>query len=197
MKTDIEIREVEVTVLNPVPWNPRVDLQDGDPEFESLKRSMDEFGYVDPLVWNSRSGNLVGGHQRLKVLLARGVKRVKVSVVDLDDRREKALNLALNRISGEWDRPKLQEVFEQFKGDAEFQTLSGFTDEDIALLLDDDPPPGAGGDGDDDEVEMVTFKATAEQAETIRRAIEKLSSVQDGISEGRALELISADYLSA
>jgi ParB-like chromosome segregation protein Spo0J len=61
-------------------------------------------------VWNERTGNLIGGHQRLKVLKERGDGEVEVSVVDLDKTKEKALNLALNKISGDWDYPKLKDV---------------------------------------------------------------------------------------
>lgn len=64
----MEIREVPVEKLNPAAYNPRKDLKPGDPEYEKLKRSLDTFGCVEPIVWNERTGNVVGGHQRLKVL---------------------------------------------------------------------------------------------------------------------------------
>lgn len=55
--------------LNAAVYNPRICLQPGDPEYEKLRRSLDEFGYVDPIVWNEQTGNMVGGHQRYKVLV--------------------------------------------------------------------------------------------------------------------------------
>jgi ParB-like chromosome segregation protein Spo0J len=58
------------------------------------------------LVWNSRTGNLVGGHQRFKIIKEQGLKEVEVSVVDLDANKEKALNLALNKVRGDWDNEK-------------------------------------------------------------------------------------------
>ncbi|MHC5035376.1 MAG: hypothetical protein ACYTFZ_10105, partial [Planctomycetota bacterium] len=104
----MEIRSVPISRLNPAPYNPRKDLRPGDPEYEAIKRSILEFGCVDPLVWNRRTGNLVGGHQRLKVLQNDlGAEEADVSVVDLPPEREKALNVALNKIQGDWDKDKL------------------------------------------------------------------------------------------
>ena len=57
--------------------------------------------------FNRRTGRLVGGHQRLKVLQEKGVAEVEVSVVDLDEDRERALNVALNKVQGDWDQEKL------------------------------------------------------------------------------------------
>lgn len=66
-----------------------------------------EFGYVEPVIWNKRSGNVIGGHQRLTVMKNLGYTEVDCVIVDLDDMGEKALNIALNKIQGEWDRDKL------------------------------------------------------------------------------------------
>lgn len=63
------IKEIEVSKINPAAYNPRMDLQPNDPEYQKLKKSIEEFGYIDPLIWNERTGNLVGGHQRYKILL--------------------------------------------------------------------------------------------------------------------------------
>jgi len=93
--------------INPAPYNPRKDLKPGDRDYESLSRSIEEFGLVEPLVWNTRTGHLVGGHQRFKVLLERGETEIDVSVVDMPLEKEMALNIALNRIEGAWDDTKL------------------------------------------------------------------------------------------
>ncbi|HEM1671279.1 TPA: ParB N-terminal domain-containing protein, partial [Listeria monocytogenes] len=60
----MNIQEIEVSKINPAAYNPRIDLMPGDLEYEKLKKSIEEFGYIDPLIWNERTGNLVGGHQR-------------------------------------------------------------------------------------------------------------------------------------
>ena len=93
----MDIRNVPIEQINPAPYNPREDLRPDDPRFKKLVKSVGEFGLVEPLVWNKRSGNLVGGHQRLKVLRARGEMTAPVVVVDLSPERERALNLALKR----------------------------------------------------------------------------------------------------
>ena len=63
----MNIEKISVEKLLPAKYNPRKDLQPGDPEFEKLKRSITEFGYVEPIIWNKRTGVVIGGHQRLKV----------------------------------------------------------------------------------------------------------------------------------
>ena len=98
----MKIETINISKINPAVYNPRKNLKPGDADYDKLKKSIDEFGCVEPLIWNKRTGNLVGGHQRLKILKERGDKEVQVSVVDLDDQKEKALNIALNKISGDW-----------------------------------------------------------------------------------------------
>ena len=103
----MEIRKVPISLLNAAPYNPRKDLQPGDPEYQKIARSIEKYGCVEPIIWNEKTGNVIGGHQRLKVLAATGAVEVDVSVVQLSLEDEKALNLALNKISGQWDNEKL------------------------------------------------------------------------------------------
>ena len=133
---DINIQVVDINKLNPAKYNPRVDLKPGDPEYEKLKRSIKEFGYVEPIVWNSRTGNVVGGHQRLKILKDEGQTKIKVSVVDLSDSQEKALNIALNKISGDWDQEKLNQIFKDLQEDIDIDVeLTGFEIEEINDIM--------------------------------------------------------------
>jgi ParB-like chromosome segregation protein Spo0J len=81
-------------------------------ELEKLGRSLDQFGYVEPIVWNKRTGNVVGGNHGLAVLLKRGVKSVDVVEVDLPYDCEKVLGIALNRIHGEFDLKVLTELLQ-------------------------------------------------------------------------------------
>lgn len=130
------VNTIRVGRVNPAPYNPRRDLQPGDPEYINLARSIEEFGCVQPLVWNKRTGTLVGGHQRFKVLLERGARTVDVSVVDLPLEREKALNLALNKISGDWDPGKLAELLEELTQIPDFDVaLTGFDAPEIDALF--------------------------------------------------------------
>src|SRR3989338_7225353 len=123
----MRIEKVSINKINPAAYNPRIDLKPGDRDYEKLKQSINTFGYVEPLVWNSRTGNLVGGHRRFKILLEQGAQEVEVSVVDLDLEKEKALNLALNRIRGEWDYEKLGHLLDELGTSSDFDvTLTGF-----------------------------------------------------------------------
>lgn len=148
------IREIEISKLNPAKYNPRKELAPGMKEWDQLVKSIEEFGFVEPIVWNERTGNVVGGHQRLAVLDYLGHDTVPCSVVDLDEYEEKLLNIALNKIKGDWDYEKLEEVLKAF--DAEVAELSGFTADEIALILannedidDDDFDFSDWDDGDD------------------------------------------------
>lgn len=132
----MEIRRVPVSKLNPAAYNPRKDLQPGDSEYEKLARSIDKFGCVEPVVWNERTGNVVGGHQRLKILLAAGETELEVSVVNLSDADEKALNIALNKIAGEWDTEALTELLQELTENSSIdETLTGFDRGEFDNLL--------------------------------------------------------------
>lgn len=106
----MEIREMPLEQLHTADYNPRVALEPGDPEFERLKNSIETFGEVAPIVWNQRTGRIVGGHQRLAVYKHLGRQTATVSVVDLDEKEEKLLNVALNKIKGQWDYSKLEQL---------------------------------------------------------------------------------------
>lgn len=131
----MEIVRMPVDKLIPAPYNPRRDLRPGDPEYEALLRSITEFGLVEPLIWNRRTGRLVGGHQRLRVLRDLGVREVEVSVVDLDEQRERLLNVALNRIQGEWDEDRLRGLLAELEEAGADLSLTGFTEAEIDDLL--------------------------------------------------------------
>lgn len=144
----MRIERISIERVNPAPYNPRKDLKPGDAEFEHLRRSIEIFDSVEPLVWNQRSGNLVGGHQRLKVLKLRGDTSVEVSVVDLDDSHEKALNIALNKISGEWDTPKLKELLVDLDNGSFDLNLTGFDEGELKDLIDFEGKVGLTDDDD-------------------------------------------------
>ena len=117
----MKIVTLPVSDLHPADYNPRKDLAPGDKQYEKLARSIETFGYVEPIVWNRTTGNIVGGHQRLTVLMNEGVTETGVSVVDLDETAEKQLNIAMNKVTGEWDEVKLKELLDGL-GDAAPET---------------------------------------------------------------------------
>jgi len=129
------IEEKRLDEIKPNEYNPRKDLQPGDPEYEKLKRSIQEFGNVVPLVVNKRTGRIVGGHQRYKVLKELGFETVQCVIVDLDEKKEMALSIALNKIEGDWDKEKLEILFREFEEKNVDMLLSGFDREEIDELL--------------------------------------------------------------
>ncbi|MGN8712600.1 site-specific DNA-methyltransferase [Hornefia butyriciproducens] len=150
----MNIEKKNVKDLLPADYNPRKDLKPGDPEYEKLKRSIEQFGYVEPVIWNENTGRVVGGHQRLKVLTDMGITEVDVVVVDMDTEKEKALNIALNKISGEWDTEKLALVIADLQGTDFDVSLTGFDPEELEDLFRDDVKGGVKEDDFDVEAEL-------------------------------------------
>ena len=116
MNTEMNLQRIPVERLKPAKYNPRKDLKPGDPAYEKIKRSLHDFGYVDPVIWNEVTGNIVGGHQRYKVLKAEGVKEIDCVVVHIENQQdEKALNIALNKAVGEWEPKALADLIEDLQ----------------------------------------------------------------------------------
>jgi len=140
------IQKKKISDLKPSDYNPR-DIS--EEALKGLETSLDRFGYVEPIIWNKQTGNVVGGHQRLKVLKKGKSKEVEVVVVDLNDIEEKALNVALNNqhISGEFNPEKLNILLEELRVDLpEFEELQldkleiEFDQEEDKEIEEDDAP---------------------------------------------------------
>lgn len=140
--------------LLPADYNPRKDLKPGDAEYEKLKRSIEQFGYVEPVIWNKTTGRVVGGHQRLKVLIDMGIIEVECVVVEMDESKEKALNVALNKISGDWDTDKLALLIADLQGEDFDVSLTGFEPAEIDALFKDTIKDGIKDDDFDVEAEL-------------------------------------------
>lgn len=122
-----ETRIVPVSAMNPAPYNPRKDLTPSDALYKKLKKSMESEGYLSPIVWNEATGNIVGGHQRFKILVEAGVQEIEVSVVNLpDDKAEKQLNIELNKAVGDWDLPSLADLLTEMQDSGYDVEQTGF-----------------------------------------------------------------------
>ena len=121
--------------LKPAAYNPRKKLKKGDKEYEKIKKSIVEFGYVDPIIVNF-DGTVIGGHQRLTVLSDLGYKEVQCVQVRIDDENKvKALNVALNKITGAWNEELLADLIVDLQ-DADFNLdLTGFEAPEIDQLF--------------------------------------------------------------
>lgn len=130
----MQIEIMKLADLKPADYNPRIELIPGMYEYEKLKQSILEFGFIDPPIFNKQTGNLVGGHQRVAVAKDLGLcEEIEVSVVDLPLDKEKALNVALNKISGQWDDDELALLLKEL--DADVLDLSGFVEEEIQDVI--------------------------------------------------------------
>lgn len=132
----MNIQKINILKLKPSEYNPRKDLQPEDEEYIKIKNSILEFGYVAPVIINADM-TVIGGHQRLKVLKELGYEEIQCIVVDLDKNKEKALNLALNKISGEWDNDKLEAILAELKETDIDINVTGFSNDEIDDILKD------------------------------------------------------------
>ncbi len=150
----MKIEKLKTELLIPADYNPRKDLKPGDPEYEKLKRSIEQFGYVEPVIWNKTTSHVVGGHQRLKVLLDMGITEVECVVIEMNEEKEKALNIALNKISGDWDKDKLMLLIADLQG-ADFDvSLTGFEPAELDALFKDSLKDGIHEDDFDVDAEL-------------------------------------------
>ncbi|MBA5728539.1 site-specific DNA-methyltransferase [Fundicoccus sp. Sow4_H7] len=160
----MEMRKLSLKELTPAEYNPRKNLQPGDAEYEKLKRSLETFGYVDPIIWNQRTERVVGGHQRLKVLEDLGYETIDCVLVDLDEDKEKALNVALNKISGDWDKDKLVILISDLEATDFDVSLTGFDPDELDDLFKDDLKEGI-HDDDFDMDEVLGEPAITQQGD--------------------------------
>jgi DNA modification methylase len=137
-----ENRKMKLEDLKPADYNPR---EIEDKNFAGLEKSIERFGMLEPIVWNERTGNIVGGHQRFKVLMSKGEEEVDVVVVDLSVDEEVACNIALNNpnIQGNWAE-NIGDLLKEIKGnmsDAFDDLLLGDLASDLGIKFDEDKKP--------------------------------------------------------
>jgi len=131
----LAVTHVPIAHLRAASHNPRHMLAS---ELEKLKRSITEFGFVEPVVVRKEDNTVIGGHQRLEAAKALGMQTVPVVYVNVTEAQAKALNLALNKIRGEWDLPKLGELLEELRDLPDLdETLSGFDQQEMDQILAD------------------------------------------------------------
>lgn len=132
----MNIQKINIENLKMAEYNPRKDLKPEDEEYQKIKRSLIEFGYVAPIIVNYDM-TVIGGHQRLKVLKELGYDEIECNIVNLDKNKEKALNVALNKITGEWDNDKLEELLVELKEADIDMDITGFSFDEVDDILKD------------------------------------------------------------
>lgn len=140
--------------LRPAEYNPRKRLTPDDPEYIQIKNSLQEFGYADPIVINT-DGTIIKGHQRRNVMIDLGYTEAEVIVIDIPDKeKEKALNIALNKITGKWDNAILKDLLVELDLNGYDFTVTGFERPELEDLIQalDVPPETVDDDFNPDEV---------------------------------------------
>lgn len=160
----VQTERRQISELKPAEYNPRKRLRPGDDEYEKLKKSIEAFGYVDPIIVNA-DGTVIGGHQRLFVLQDLGYTEADVAVVDLCKADEKALNIALNKISGEWDDEKLAELLRDLDAEGYVMAQTGFSDDELSVLLAAYDPTAIDLEKADEEVPEVPAVPVSRQGD--------------------------------
>lgn len=157
--------------IRPADYNPRKDLKPGDPEYKNIVWSLRKFGYVDPIIIN-KDGTIIGGHQRAKVLQSIGETEVDVIVLDLNKADEKALNIALNKIGGQWDMPKLREALNDISLSKIDVNTTGFSDDELQIILGDDLLQQAEKEPEEENpINRMKFVFTLEQFSDVQQAL--------------------------
>ena len=171
--------------LKSMPVNPRVELRPGMPRYENLKQSIERHGFVDPLVWNRRSGHLIGGWQRRAVLMDMGYTEADVSVVDMDPDQERELNIVLNGVGGEWDYQALAVELQNFDD----VTGLGFSAEEIDRIyeeagLGDDAGGGSGGGFEKLAEELAGLAGTEDYSIIVVVPVEHADEIKAWLANG-------------
>jgi ParB-like chromosome segregation protein Spo0J len=156
VKDTIRLKKIPISDLRPDPDNPRVDLKPGDPEYERIKASITGFGLVDPIILDSKTLLVIGGHQRLNVLIEQGITELyllplggitwafsSLDLKPLTDAQKKALNVALNNLKGEWEFEKLIKVLNDLKEAGLDFTITGFSEDQLDSMNADFAIPGS------------------------------------------------------
>ncbi len=129
----MRIEKISIDQLKFAPYNPR---KIKSSEFEKLKKSIKTYNCYEPLIVNSRAWHIIGGNQRLRALLELGYKEVDVVILDLSLEKEQLLNLALNRIQGEFDFDKLPSLIDELSKISDIDlSLSGFDSYELDKFL--------------------------------------------------------------
>ena len=133
----MKIEKIKIKNLNTAKYNPRKELKKEDESYQRIKKSIEEFGLVDPLIINSRNMTIIGGHQRFNILKDLGYDAAECIMLDLDEKQEKRLNLSLNKNSGFWDEDKLELLFKELELTEDELFATGFSKDEVDELITD------------------------------------------------------------
>lgn len=184
MQRQLQVEDVAISKLKPFDKNPRTI---GPRGIEKLQKSIERFGFVNPVLAQKGTGVIIAGHQRIKAAKAEGLKTVPVIWLDMTDTEAKAYNIADNRLQDEaaWENDLLAGLIAELDTEGFDLDLTGFDDIEIKGILsgivhevdygtDFELP-----DGEKGNIETMTFTLAREQAELIKDAIRLVGEPQE------------------
>lgn len=175
MQYEINHEIIPINQLIPNPKNPRVDLRPGMPIYTKLKDSLMHHDYVEPIIWNRRTGYIVSGHQRLQVMKdiaeeeGEVLDSLDVIVVDMPEDKADTLMVAINKITGLWDEDKLRTLFQELN-ESDF-IYTGYDDFEIEKLLNDDTSVPNDIQEQDDTISTLDDMDDAKSKDTFKLTI--------------------------
>ena len=160
----MRLEKRKLSELKPAEYNPRKALKPGDPEYEKLAASIEKHGYIDPIIINE-DGTIIGGHQRRTVMLDLGYEEAEVIIVNLPDKNDEiAANIALNQISGEFEKDALMGLLIQLEGAGYDTMAAGFNTQDLSALF---AEVDLTQEADDDHYDIEKAEQQAEEREPV------------------------------
>ncbi len=199
----LQIEYVDPNTLRPFDGNPRTINETG---LEKLQRSVEEFGFVNPILAQKGTRTIIAGHQRLKAAQAAGLTEVPVVWLDVDDVTAKAYNIADNRTAeeSEWDFGPLADLLQELDSGALDLTLTGFNDDEIERIMNWAPPEAEMGslsdlaDVGEKDTEQITLVVHMGEADGFRRKLREIAKnnpdTDDIAPMGWALEQVLTAY---
>jgi len=144
----MNFKNIAITELLPDAKNPRKDLKPEDPEFQKINTSIEKFGFLEPIVFNTRTKKILGGHQRLKTLKNKGITELHIlslgayswaftddDLKELSPSEENAANIALNKAQGDWAMDQLMSNLKELKADDFDISLTGFDNDEFDKMI--------------------------------------------------------------
>ena len=133
----MNIQKLKINQLKAAEYNPRKKLEKTDEAYQRIKASIEDFGFVDPIIVNINTMTVIGGHQRLEILKDLNYEEVECVVLNLDEKQEKKLNLSLNKNTGYWDNDKLEQLFDELGLSEQELFATGFSMSEVEDLKTD------------------------------------------------------------
>lgn len=172
----MKLEFIEINKLKESPYNPRIHPEKA---LERLEKSIDKFGFTNPIMVQKSTKQIIAGHARLKAAKEAGLKKVPVIFLDFDDVTAKAYNIADNRLAEltEWDYPKLKDLITDIDTGAIDVELTGFDAEELKEIFDYDSPhqKQVGTRSKDDEFLILSFVVSKEEKDKIEKKLKLIS----------------------